>query len=251
MSIEAPIQGFGGPRVFHYASLPPRGSGVVFTDDFARTAITPTGYPTLYTNAETGASGTSGMSATLNRVTLTTDSSGAGDDQDMYTSGLRIDRNYPLIFTGMTMPDMQTSAVQIDLPFVMGSAADIEGFIGIHSGVAALTALPTTARHLGVYWDKSAGNNFMLSSSDGTTQTTVDTTTAFSTAGFILRINWTGEDAATLTLLTAAGAASGTAATVTAFNGASAASHEIHWFVQTETTAAKSLNIYPWRIAWT
>lgn len=236
-------------RIRKYGGTPMRVSGYVFTDDWNRESITPTGYPTLYTNAETGGSGSSGINSIINRCSLTTDSTGAGDDQDMRTSGLRIDRNYPSTMTGL-LPDHTTSTVQIDLPFILGATTDIEGFIGIHSGVAALTALPTTARHLGVYWDKSAGNNFMLSSSDGTTQTTVDTTTAFSTALFNLRIIWTAEDAATLQLYTAAGAASGTGATVTAFNGSSAASHEIHWFVQTETNAGKSLQIYPWRIAW-
>lgn len=230
--------------------IPARGRGFVFTDDFAREAITPAGFPTLYTNAETGAGGTSALDATVNRVLLTTDAN-IGDDQDMRTSGLRIERNYTSLITGMTMPQLQTSQVQIDLPFSITAATDIEGFVGIHGGVAALTALPTTARHMGVFWNISAGANFTLSASDGTTQTTVATGTAVSTAVFILRITWTGEDAATLQLYTAAGATSGTGQTVAAFNGAVGASHEIHWFVQTEAAAAKVMRVYPYRVAWT
>lgn len=222
----------------------------VFTDAFSREAITPTGFPTLYTNAETGAAGTSALDTNLNRVTLTTDSTGAGDDQSMRTSGLRIDRNYMSIVTGMPQ-DMQTDTVDIRLPFNVTSAADIEGFVGIHSGVAALTVLPTTARHLAVYWDISAGANFMISSSNGTTQVTTNTTIAVDTNVHILRIIWTGEDAATIQLLTAAGASEGTGQTVTAFNGTSGNSHEIHWFVQTEAAAAKVLRVYPYRVAWT
>ena len=91
----------------------------------------------------------------------------------------------------------------------------------------------------------------MLSSSDGTTQTTVDTTIPLDTAAHILRIIWTGEDAATLQLYTAAGASEGTGKTVTALNGTSGNSHEIHWFIQTETTAAKVLRVFPWRVVWT
>lgn len=228
--------------------IPYRARGYIFGDDFAREGVIPTGWPTIYQNAETGAGGTNALDSGPNRLVLTTDAN-AGDDQSERTSGLRIDRDYTSLITGMNQTP--TSQVEIYLPFSITSAADIEGFVGIHSGVSALTALPTTARHLGVYWDISAGANFMLTSSNGTTQVTVDTTTAVSTSIFILRITWTGEDAATIALLTAAGAASGTAQTVTAFNGAAGASHEIHWFVQTETTAAKVLRVYPWRVVWT
>lgn len=248
MTDYIPVYGTASP-VLGGSFAPLRGRGYVFVENFAREAITPTGWPTLYTNAETGAGGTSSIGTTLNRVSLVTDAN-TGDDQDMRTSGLRIDRNYPSTVTGMTMPQLQTSAVQVDLPFSTSSALANECFVGIHTGVSALTALPTTARHLGVYWDISAGANFMLTASDGTTQTTVDTTIAVDTAVHILRITWTGEDAATLQLYTAAGATEGTGQTVSAFNGSSGVSHEIHWFVQTETTAAKTLILYPYRVAW-
>lgn len=231
-------------------NIPYRARGYIFGDDFARETLTPTGFPTLYTNAETGAAGSSGISGTVNRATLTTDATGAGDDQDMRTSGLRIDRNYQSVITGGMPAVLNTSKVDIYLPFALTAATDTEGFIGIHSGTSALTALPTTARHLGLYWDISAGANYMLSSSDGTTQTTVDTTIAVSTTIRILKISWTAEDAATLQLYTLAGATAGTGATVSAFNGTSAVSHEIHWFVQTETNAAKGLTVYPWVIQW-
>lgn len=230
-------------------SVPFRSRGYVFGDDFSREGITPTGWPTIYTAAETGAGGSTALDSGPNRVILTTDAN-AGDDQTVRTSGLRIDRNYTSLVAGMTQVGMQTSSVQIDLPFSLTSVADVESFVGIHASTAALTALPTTARHMGVYFDKSAGDNWMLTAADGTTQTTVDTTVAATTAIFILRILWTGEDAATLQLLTAAGATSGTGQTVAAFNGASGASHEIVWFVQTETTAAKVMRVYPYRVYW-
>lgn len=236
--------------VLKYPAVPYRIGGVVFGDDFARETAAPTGMPTLYTNAETGAAGTSSIDTGVNRVNLITDAA-TGDDQDMRTSGLRVDRNYTSLITGMTGTGQTTSRVQVDLPFVLTGALTIEAFVGLHSGASALTALPTTARHLGLYVDISAGANYMLTAADGTTQTTVDTTIAVDTAIHILRIIWTGEDAATLQLLTAAGATEGTGQTVAAFNGASGASHQIHWFVQTETTAAKTMRVYPWRIAWT
>ena len=251
MSIEAPIQGLGGPVIRKFGNTGTRARQFIFGDDFARESITPTGYPTLYTNTETGAAGTSSLDSGPNRVNLITDSTGAGDDQDMRTSGLRIDRNYTSLITGMTMPEMQTSTVQIDLPFVLTGALATEAFVGLHAAISALTGLPTTARHLGLYVDISVGANYMLSSSDGTAQTTVDTTIPVDTNIHILRITWTGEDAATLQLYTAAGVAEGTGKTVTAFNVASGASHDIHWFVHIETNSAKTMRVYPYRVAWT
>lgn len=230
--------------------LPYRARGYVFGDDFAREVVTPTGFPTLYTAAETGAAGSTGIDSTMNRLNMLTDAN-IGDDQTVRTSGLRIDRNYNSLVTGMTQIDMQTSQVQIDLPFQCSAATDIEGFVGIHVGVAALTALPTTARHMGVYWDISAGANFTMTSGNNSAQVTTDTTIPVDTAVHIMRIIWTAEDVATLQLYSVAGATQGTGQTVAAFNGASGVSHEIVWFVQTEATAAKTLRAYPWRVAWT
>lgn len=231
---------------------PMRVQGYIFGDDFAREVFTPTGFPTLYTAAEVGAAGSTSIDATINRANMITDATGAGDNQSFRTSGLRVERNYTSLITGMPgLVGERTASVELHLPFALAAATDTEMFIGIHSGVAALSALPTTARHLGIYCDISAGANFMLSASDGTTQTAVDTTVAVDTAIHILRIRWTAEDTAALQLLTAAGATEGTGQAVAAFNGASGVSHEIHWFIETEAAAAKTMRVYPWRIAWT
>lgn len=229
----------------------PRARGYILKDDFARQALTPTGWPTIYTEAETGAGGSTTISTALNRILLTTDAN-AGDDQNLRTSGLRIDRDYCSLVTGMqNIIEIKTDAVQVNMPFSVDVAADGEAFLGLHANTSALTALPTTARHLGVYWDISAGANYMLTSSNGTTQVTVDTTVPVDTSIHILQINWTAENAATIKLMTAAGADEGTGATVTAFNLTSGNSHELHWFVQAEAGGAVVLTGYPWMVKWT
>lgn len=226
-----------------------RGRNRVFFETFARESLQPSGWPLYFTFAETGAGGAPAVDTALNRLTLTTDVN-AGDDQSARLSSFRIERAYTSLITGMPDYGTLTTQVELHLPFAVTGAADGEAFIGIHSGSAALTALPTTARHLGIYWDISAGANYMLTSSDGTTQTTVDTTIPVDTSIHILRILWTGENVATLTLLTAAGAAQGTAKNVTAFNGTSGVFHEVHFFIQAEAGGAKVLQVYPFMIKW-
>jgi len=233
-----------------YPDFPIRARGYSYGDDMNRESTTPTGCWTMYTNAENGAGGATALSLTFCGRIMTTDVT-AGNDQHDRVSGIRLERAYQSTITGMRFPaEDVTGTIRTYQPFSVDSAADGEAFIGIHSGVAQINALPTTARHLGVYWDISAGANYMLTSSNGTTQVTVDTTIPVDTAIHILRIDWTGEDAATLQLLTAAGATEGTGATVTAFNGTSANAHELTWFVQAEAGGAVVLTYYPWRVSW-
>lgn len=227
-----------------------RGRQLIFRDDFARETITPTGWPTLYTFAEVGASGAPGLDTNVNRIFLTTDSTGAGDNQDMRLASLRIERNYTSLITGMQL-EMQTSQVQLDLPFSLTAATDTEAFIGLVTTTGSIAAAPTTGRHIGMYVDISAGANFVLTSANGTTQVTTDTTIPVDTAAHILRMTWTGEDAATLQLLSAAGAVQGTSQTVAAFNGTTGNSYVLHWFVETEAAAAKTMRVYPYSIKWT
>ena len=51
---------------------------------------------------------------------------------------------------------------------VKAESADSDGFFGLHS---AATTIPTTARHIGFYYD---GTTLYATSSDGTTQETTD-----------------------------------------------------------------------------
>lgn len=231
-----------------YPAIGGRSSGYTIGDDFAREALTPTDWPLLYTKAATGTD-TSAMSATINRYQLITDVNN-GDNVDLRTSGYRFQRNFTNSYSGMS----STSILQLDIAFVTSHTTVMEGFVGIVGNVSALTAPPTTTRHMGVYWDISAGANFMLTSANGTTQVTTDTLDTVDVNKKILRITWTGEDTATIELLTAAGALSTASATqtVAALNGSSDISYELHWFAEVESgAAARQLNVYGWRAKWT
>lgn len=230
-------------------SSPFRGKGYIVGDDFCRESLTPTSAFTFYGKAATG-SDTSAFDTTINRVNWITAAT-AGDDVDVRTASLRFERAYSSLVSGMAslVSGDDTTTLEIYAPFQLGAATNTEGFVGLLGGVSALTALPTTARHMGIYWDASAQANFRLTSSNATTQVDTDTTIALDTAVHILHIIWTGEDAATLEMLNAAGAVQSTIA-VTAFNLTAGTSHQLHWFIQTETGAA-TLRSYPWRAKWT
>lgn len=238
--------------IIKYPQIPFRAQGYSFGDDFAREAITPTDWPLLYKKTAVGTDAAA-MSTTINRLEIVTGAN-AADNCDIATSGLRLDRIYASGYSGM--PDLEgdgATTLTLLIPFVCSSGADNEGFVGIVGNSSALAAPPTTARHMGVYWDRSANTDFLITSADGTTQSTTDTNDTVDTQRHILRITWTGADTAVIDLLTGAGALGTATSTqaVAALNGASEVSYEMHWFVETETTAAKQLNAYGWRAKWT
>lgn len=207
-------------------------------DFFARLSLIPTGCPTIYTETFMGAgSGAINSSGFY----LQTTAAAVGDDAD-----LRIDhvllRNPA--FTQGTIRNL-TGIIDLYMTFQIPVTTLVEGFIGITLGSnAALAALPTTAGHMGIYWDISVGANFILSSADGTTQSTTDTTIAVDDAIHTLHIRWTGQNAAILELMDTTNIIQGTTRTVTALNSLNTGF--IHSFVQTETIAARILRLYNW-----
>ena len=211
-------------------------------DFFQREALTPTGFPTIYTEAVTGL-GSGAMASTGASYILTTGAV-TGDDVDLRLSGLALARLPQATFGSIRS---LTGTIDYYTIFNLQSAVNHEGFVGLMgNSVAALTGLPTTAVHMGVYWDISAQANFRITSANGTTQVDDDSGIPLDTTARCLHIQWTGANAATIELLDVTNFAviSGTSFSVTALN--SKAIMFPHWFVQTETTSARALSVGGW-----
>jgi len=136
---------------------------------------------------------------------------------------------------------------------VTGQLTDSEIFIGFLESQVALTAIPTTARHMGIFMNRSAADDYLLSSADNATQSTTSTGTAGVNSQFRLNINWTGSNAGVITLFqTAPGFTSEIAShTATALGSMDARAYTLHFYVETEGSTAKAIDIFEWRLSTT
>lgn len=234
-----PPQGF---TIFNpaigYPNYPFLAKNVIIGDMFNRNTLNPTNAIALYTVS--GSSVT--ITAELNRVSLVTGAV-AGDDATCRTSGLTFVR--PSFIR-------DNSYSSLDIWIIWTSTNTLqECFIGLLQSNADLTTLPTTARHVGIYHDMSVANDWLFTSANGTTQVTATTATVIGTGPQALRIQWTGINTVTLTFYSISNIGvftQITTANVTAFEGTDpkAGTAQLHFFISTETTAAKTLGVLNW-----
>jgi len=212
-----------------------------FIDEYTREALNPTNAYVLYTVAANGAG--TGVQDNARRLLLTSGST-IGNDVSVRASG----------FSFMRIPVAVQLETRSTLTFDFGfnlptSAADTEGFVGIIEDITQLTALPTTVRHLGLTWDRSAGANFTLTSGNGSAQATTDSTIAVDTNIRRLRMSWSGNNIGTVEIYDGNGDTAVVVEThsATTLNMASR-TFTVHYFVQTEASAAKDLAIYEMKV---
>ena len=215
-------------------------SNTIAGDEFQREAILPTGGYTLYTTATTG----SGSSSIIQGQELDLSSGTTiADDVDVRLSGQVLSR-----VTEWTELDNRSQLI-IDALFRLTDATtSTEGFVGIITAVTtSISALPTTARHMGIFWDRSAGANFTLTSADGTTQSTTGTGDAIDTgANHRIRITQTGLDSATIQYYEGVNDATATATQTVSAYGVN--NSILHFFVQTEAAATRGIRVNEWRV---
>lgn len=207
-------------------------------DFFLRETLTPTGWPTIYTEANVG--GGSGVMNADGYYLLTTTAL-AGDDVDLRLSGINFG-----ILDAMLANSIRGLGLVLDYytSFLIPTTTLVEGFVGFMGrNFTALAALPTTARHIGIYWDISVGPNFILTSGNDAAQATTNTNIAVDNASHFLHIRWTGSNAATAELMTFAQIPQG--ATHTTTDLGTTGNMTPHWFVQGET-AARTLRVVNW-----
>jgi len=204
-------------------------------DEFTREALNTSNAYVLYTTASTN-SGTAVPNSNT-QLLLTTDTA-SSDDVSVRTSGLSFSRDSSID---------SRSIITVDFSFKVGETTNTEGFVGIISNSAALTALPTTARHMGIKWDRSVSANFFFTTGNNSAQATTDTGQAISTSTQNITIEWTGDDVAIIRgnqLGTVYPTPTHTATTLEAENFG----YLLHIFIQTETTAARTLTFLDWRV---
>lgn len=223
----------------------------IFGDDFARTTLNPTGAIPYYTSTVGQGTGTNVIAASKDRLSMTTTGAN-GDNQE-----LRLDE---LVFRRSAVDPILDSRTifNIDIVFTLGQTTNTNFFIGIvGASVASLTALPGTSVSMGVQFNDGASANFFLTSGDGGAQTTTDTTAAANTTNFFrLNINWTGKNAAVISLFDEGTVGNPTVSstflksqTVTATG--STIGMNFRAFLKTTATATKAVTIWGWNASMT
>lgn len=218
--------------------------GTTYGDTFRRTTLNPSNNLQMYSTAIAGA-GTVAISN--NREVTCTTGTTIGNDAGFFPSELGYTNSY-------RGPAYDNLRFQFDLTFSISTVASMEFFVGIIT-VADLTALPTTTRHIGAFLDSSVSGNVILSSADGTTQSTTDSGDAAQTNdNYRLRILWDGDEVGSVSLFGGGDASTlntqlGSTHDVTSLLGSEVVFALIpYFFVQTETTLGRILVAHSWKV---
>jgi len=226
--------------IFAYPGIGSPKKSWKFIDEFNRLALNPTDAYELYTSAGTGTEVITMNGQTLAMATGAT----TGNDASVRTTGMTFLR-------ALLNDELDNrSALVFDYYFGTGGGpAGAEIFIGLVNDTTALTALPTTARHMGVFVDRSVSTNYFLTSANGTTQTTTDTGITSATATDRMRITWIGNQTATIDFFDdpTTGASPTVTQTVTALN-MNNLPYTVHFFVEAEGNASEAIFIDDWSV---
>lgn len=240
MNIIEPVNAIE-TRTRSYPTTPNIRAGWTFADEFIRETLVPSDSFPLYTTNVVG----TGTGAIASGSVLQLDTSaGIGDLVNVRTGEMGISRN-----VNDTNIDSRTKAELNLIYFVSTSGrTDTECFLGWLETVASVTGIPTTARHLGLFYDLSVSPNLFLTSADGTTQTTTDT--GIAVAGGVMRLNivWTGDDDAIISLFAANSSTVLSSQTVTALSMTNR-NFKVDAFIEAEAAAVKTVQVLEWKVA--
>jgi len=246
LSIQQQLQAVQS-GVWKYPRIAQVAKDAILSDEFQREDITPTNAFTLYTSASNDGNAT--ISLVNGLLRLITDNSASGDDATTRSSGLAFSR------VGRAVQLDARSQLEVDIIFQPKTTTNTEGFIGLLRSGSALTALPTTARHLGLFWNRGTANDLLLTSGNNSAQATTSTGEAITDQAYRLNIIWNGDNSATLNLFDEStinnelfdNLIATQDVTSLADGAASTLEMELHFFVQTESTAAITLDVHEWR----
>lgn len=232
-----------------YPNLGQAHKDVIIKDEFLREALNPTNAVVLYTVTSNDSNGTAAIQSG-NLLRITTDNSAIGDDIDVRTSGFTLPRT--------ALDTNIDSRSQLKLTIVVkiaGSTVGQECFFGIINSQAALSALPTTAAHLGFEFNDSDDSTWQFTSANGSSQVSADTTSTYTASTFYkMEIIWTGNDSAVLNMfsggtdLSSGFTLDGTTTVTSLQAGSLQFGMELHFFMQAEGTAAELIDIREWSL---
>ena len=143
-------------------------TGSSFHDEFNRATLNPTGGYGIYATAGTGTEDIATVISTGRTQLRLKTGATIADDASVRTSEYYFERA-----KGPDPTQEDRDKIRFDCLFNCFNAVSTKGFIGFILGTdAALTALPTTVAHMGIFWDTSSNTDYFLTSADGTDQTT-------------------------------------------------------------------------------
>lgn len=149
-----------------------------FRDTFERETLNPTNAYNLY---DVNAVGSGTVTIVNNRTLRLLTEATIGSEVSVRASGTGF---------GLGRSGISPNGIEVQMNIAPFSTTDVELFFGIVVLVSAMTGLPTTVRHLGVFVNQSASNNYILSSGNGSAQSTTDSGVALSTTNVTLKIVW-------------------------------------------------------------
>lgn len=207
----------------------------IFIDQFNRVTLNPTGAYQIYGTAVIN-SGAVAMSDSnlVNMSTGTTISSTVrffGDELSLERLGL--------------VPDLKT-VVEINIWFNSATTqTNKEFFIGVTEQNVTLAGVPTTQRHAGVIVNTASSNNLILSSGNGSAQSTSDTGTAIDGTVYRINIVWITGTTAEIALFNLAGTQIGSTLTGGDFALDSAVMQN---YLENLSAADTDISIFQWSI---
>jgi len=206
-------------------------------DEFTRDALTPTDGYELYTTAGTG---TEVITLPNDAALRLTTGGTSGNDANVRTSGLVFRRASHFID--------DRNQLELNISLTPTGSTQHEIFVGLLNSFAAITAIPTTAFHAGVFVDAGASaTNYFLTSADGTTQSTTDTGVNAATFTHRLQIIWRGQADATLNFYDTDFTTILATQTITANLTTNAEdSLSLHFFIETTDNSTAGLDIQEW-----
>jgi len=181
------------------------------------------------------------------------------------TTGADLNSRANVRTTGLTLSRAESyqqvsrrSTLELDFVFTISAAGadNTEFFIGVQVlTMAALTVIPTTSRHFGVFVNQSASNLLVMTSGNGSAQSTTNSTSDSTDAIRFYRLNarWTGNDSVVLTMFETASLTDLTETetgshTVTDFyNGENVSRNAmVHFLIENETAENAGMVIHSW-----